>query len=472
MAEGAALPFQKDFVICVPSVGDPSAASEKYVADLHELFRAKKYRFEVLDFPASNPCDALTESLRRHRARYYVLIDLHQRLDLPFFSEALEKCALNFEIVRANRRSSLSFFRSPVRWLPYIFSRHHLSLLANRMIQPLTVLKGADPSSLNLFIRRETLERYLVLRHAHKKLFAYEFSHLAAREGWTLFEVPCRLFVSWEKTFLEVLRESLALVAALPSFFIPALLKRYQVFELKHFITSDDWGISRGVNEGILLLAERGIVSRVSVMSTEPHLKHRLEALKKLSGLQWGLHFNLTYGHQQKFGPGSPMAFIWRWLHPFRDKKELREEVRAELRRQIQLAKDAGISLKYIDGHHHIHMVPGLLHHIADILVEEKIEIVRYPYNRRQFFNPAKAFLNILSMMARPTFLRWKFQSFPVFYPDLSDFKDLARLKARLAKYPLHEIIVHPALFDDVQDDTYTVQRILEYKRLSELLPK
>ncbi|MES2965540.1 MAG: methyltransferase domain-containing protein, partial [Bdellovibrionota bacterium] len=52
-------------------------------------------------------------------------------------------------------------------------------------------------------------------------------------------------------------------------------------------ITADDWGMSSGVNLGILELAKLGVVTRVSMMADAPRLTEGLDELRTIEGLEF-----------------------------------------------------------------------------------------------------------------------------------------------------------------------------------------
>src|SRR5438094_759071 len=61
-------------------------------------------------------------------------------------------------------------------------------------------------------------------------------------------------------------------------------------------VNADDFGLSSGVNDGILEAHAAGVVSSVSVLVNAPGWEHAVAALRGTESLGVGLHLNLTAG--------------------------------------------------------------------------------------------------------------------------------------------------------------------------------
>lgn len=119
---------------------------------------------------------------------------------------------------------------------------------------------------------------------------------------------------------------------------------------------ADDFGMSPAVNAGILALAAQGRLSATSVLVDAPAAAQDTQELLG-SGLQLGLHLNFTESFGQQ-GVCLPLrhlianAFLGRL-----DQTRLLEGVQ----RQLQaFHKITGRWPDYIDGHQHVHQLPGV----------------------------------------------------------------------------------------------------------------
>ena len=131
-------------------------------------------------------------------------------------------------------------------------------------------------------------------------------------------------------------------------------------------VTADDFGLSPGVVEGIVEAHEIGIVTSTSLMVNAPAAEAAFEEARRLPSLAVGLHFVLTFG--RPLGPSDPLSRLLDEDGAFRKKEsgahetarpdEVREELRAQLR---AFEKGVGRPPTHIDGHHHVHLHPGIL---------------------------------------------------------------------------------------------------------------
>jgi len=406
---------------------------------------------------------ALRAAFLRSRGRVLLTLHAEQPCDPGFFARAYDEIARGAELARANRRISESRFRIPVSVLPKVYARHRYGLAFNRMIRMLLPIETRDTSAGNLALSRRLASLAFALQSAEGFLFDLEIALIATDFGFVQRDLPERLFLYEEKTVGRIAEEIRTIFFGVPKLWWRHIRGYYRERAMPRAITADDWGISPGVNRGILDLARRGVVRRVSMLADAPYLRESLDELRKLD-VETGLHFNLTHG--KPFG--SPARFLWRWMTARRASlAALREAVRSELRAQLDRLDAAGVRVSYLDGHHHIHIVPGLLASVADVLSERGIRDVRLPYDRSLWFSRL-APVNLLSMALRRTLDARGFRYRRSFYPLKRDFLDFARLRARIE--PDTEVIVHPSNEDDFAkyavDDPHSADRVIEYRAL------
>ena len=138
-------------------------------------------------------------------------------------------------------------------------------------------------------------------------------------------------------------------------------------------LCADDFGLSPAVTAGILdALAARRLTA-TSAMTTQQNWPEAARAFRALRpGADIGLHFNLTLagplGAMPRFAPNGAFPAMnaivpaaWRRALPLL-------EIREELRRQIDAFETAyGAPPDFVDGHQHVHVLPG----ISDALLDE-----------------------------------------------------------------------------------------------------
>jgi predicted glycoside hydrolase/deacetylase ChbG (UPF0249 family) len=160
---------------------------------------------------------------------------------------------------------------------------------------------------------------------------------------------------------------------------------------LKLIVNADDFGISEAVNRGIVEAHVRGIVTSTSIMATAPEFEHAVELARQRPSLAVGVHLVLT--EQRPLIGAAAAASLVRPDGTFEPhlkqllKKRLRglvamSEVRSELDAQIRRVRSAGIAINHLDGHQHVHVLPGISRVVAELAAAHGISAVRYPAER------------------------------------------------------------------------------------------
>ena len=131
-------------------------------------------------------------------------------------------------------------------------------------------------------------------------------------------------------------------------------------------ICADDYGISPAVSLGIRQLIEAGRLSATGAMTCMPSWAAEAPALLPLADrVDVGLHFTLT--DQQPLGNAPSLAADGRFLpiggllRRSLSRQISPTEVAAEFDRQLDAFEAAfGRSPDFIDGHQHVHLLPGV----------------------------------------------------------------------------------------------------------------
>jgi hypothetical protein len=138
-------------------------------------------------------------------------------------------------------------------------------------------------------------------------------------------------------------------------------------------LCADDFALSPAVTGGILEALAAKRLTATSAMTTQPNWPEAARAFRALAPeAEIGLHFNLTLakpiGVMPSFAPSGAFPAMnaivpaaWRGALPLL-------EIREELRRQIDAFETAyGAPPDFVDGHQHVHVLPG----ISDALLDE-----------------------------------------------------------------------------------------------------
>jgi chitin disaccharide deacetylase len=131
-------------------------------------------------------------------------------------------------------------------------------------------------------------------------------------------------------------------------------------------VNADDYGFTPGVSRGIRELLATRRVSATSVMAASEFWPEEAAALKAVAGdADIGLHLTLTdqapLGAMPSFAPSGRFPP----LKPMMRAALLRQlplaEIEAEVERQLaRFMQHYGPAPSHIDGHHHVHQLPGV----------------------------------------------------------------------------------------------------------------
>ena len=232
----------------------------------------------------------------------------------------------------------------------------------------------------------------------------------------------------------------------------------------KNLFDADDWGFSPAINEGILSLAENGWLNSASCTANIPHLGHRLEDLLRASttGPGLSLHFNLTYG--------KPLSRLTRasWLidthsgHFFPQKTLLKnlllgkvsqEAVGEEFYKQLQQLITLGVPVSSINGHQHIHLLPGIT-----ATIRAALRATGGPYKLRVMTDTSHKMSFLLTQFFK-TFLHQPndvFTLVPCHYLQNHHLRSEKEFFAKLTSSNGIPLLTHPALHDDFQQSGMT----------------
>lgn len=156
-------------------------------------------------------------------------------------------------------------------------------------------------------------------------------------------------------------------------------------------ITSDDFGLSSGVNRAVEQGWRGGLLTCASIMSGAAAFGEAVKIARRNPGLQVGLHLTLVQG-RAVLPPGdipglvdkdgnfsnNPVAAGFRY---FMD-RGLYCQLKREIEAQIVKVLDAGIPLTHIDGHLNIHLHPTVFRILVELMPRYGITTFRLARER------------------------------------------------------------------------------------------
>lgn len=138
-------------------------------------------------------------------------------------------------------------------------------------------------------------------------------------------------------------------------------------------LCADDYALNESVSCGILQLAEAGRLSAISCMSVSHHWPEHARWLEPLRGrVDIGLHLTLTghapLGPMPRLAPGSALPALGRILADGVRHRLPAAEIAAELERQMErFIEWTGHVPDFIDGHQHVHLLPGVRETVLEL---------------------------------------------------------------------------------------------------------
>lgn len=145
-------------------------------------------------------------------------------------------------------------------------------------------------------------------------------------------------------------------------------------------LCADDFGLTEGVSRGILELADMGRLSATSAMTNCPAWASTAPLLKALAGrIGVGLHLNLTtgapLGPMPSFAPGGAFPANGAVVARALTLRLPQEEIAAEIARQLDAFEAAlGRAPDFVDGHQHVHVLPGVRGALLRLLQERGLK--------------------------------------------------------------------------------------------------
>jgi hopanoid biosynthesis associated protein HpnK len=154
-------------------------------------------------------------------------------------------------------------------------------------------------------------------------------------------------------------------------------------------VNADDFGMTHGINRGIVEASREGIVTATSIMVTGWAFEEAVRLARENPQLDIGLHLSLTVGkpasndaavHRQfasrgTFGLGNKdilIGLILRTISP--------SVAHREIEAQFKKASDTRLPITHIDGHESIHLFPGIRERVFHLVERYHIPFVRHSY--------------------------------------------------------------------------------------------
>lgn len=237
-------------------------------------------------------------------------------------------------------------------------------------------------------------------------------------------------------------------------------------------LCADDFGLAPGVDDGIIQLAEAGRLSAISCIAVLPHWPSAAPRLERQdSHCDVGLHLTLTdhppLGAMPKLAAGGALPPLARLLAGAMAGALRRRELAAEIAGELARQWDAFTQVRgrlpdFIDGHQHIHLLPGVWESVTAMI--SRCPVDARPWLRVCWEPPARILmrriavgkamlLSALSLPLRRAAARGGLATNDSFrgVHDFAADADYRRMFRKFLKGPAPRplIMCHPGLVDD-----------------------
>jgi predicted glycoside hydrolase/deacetylase ChbG (UPF0249 family) len=151
-------------------------------------------------------------------------------------------------------------------------------------------------------------------------------------------------------------------------------------------VNADDFGWTAGVNRGIAEAHRNGLVTSTSLLANGNAFADAIHLGRQMPAMGIGVHLNLSDGppvapqariksllDQTQMLHGGPRSLLLRLA----TRQLLLDEVECEWETQIQKVLDTGLAPTHLDGHKHVHMLPGLFKLAVTLAKRHKIPCIR-----------------------------------------------------------------------------------------------
>jgi hopanoid biosynthesis associated protein HpnK len=155
-------------------------------------------------------------------------------------------------------------------------------------------------------------------------------------------------------------------------------------------VNGDDFGLTPGVNAGILDAHRHGILTSASLFANAPETEGAITIARRTPTLGIGCHLALVDGvpvlppwQVPTLAPGGRFRPTWRsFIGAAVTRRIDFAEIERELDAQIDRLRSAGVALTHLDAHKHVHAYPPVFEIVAKLARRAGIPRVRVPCER------------------------------------------------------------------------------------------
>jgi hypothetical protein len=163
----------------------------------------------------------------------------------------------------------------------------------------------------------------------------------------------------------------------------------------KLIINADDFGYRDSINKGIVYAHKNGLVTSASLFVEKESVPDAVKLAKENPSLGLGLHVDLDKFFEVDHTIGLAVKLL--------NQNQNMDEIKSEIRRQLDKFYSFGFTADHIDSHHHSHLHAPVLKVTCELAKEFKIPVVRI-YDK---FYSNKSEFETLCKLARESGIRF-----------------------------------------------------------------
>lgn len=234
----------------------------------------------------------------------------------------------------------------------------------------------------------------------------------------------------------------------------------------KLIFNADDFGLSYGVNQGILESYQQGVVNSISLMTNMPAFDDAVEIIKQHQLHNIGLHVNLTEGKSLLNTHSTITDFEGNFYSDLLNfKYPYPGEIYDEIKAQYQKAVDAGIHISHIDSHLHLHTHYNFQESFLQFSKEKKIPIRKINFYWKYFSLKSLYLLQCVAFFQAKFHFKYYTKGFTSDFFGKNVNKAFLLKLIRKYKHRNIEVMCHPG-YSDLANGEYNQERELELELL------
>jgi predicted glycoside hydrolase/deacetylase ChbG (UPF0249 family) len=160
--------------------------------------------------------------------------------------------------------------------------------------------------------------------------------------------------------------------------------------ETRLIVNADDYGYFDAVSRGILDAHAQGIVTATGILANSAGYDAHVARLFDFPNLDLGVHLNLTHGlplsahmWDALAETGGRFAGVTALLRAMLTRRLTLDAVEAEWRAQIERCLSSGLTIRFLNSHQHVHMLPPLYRLTLALADDYGIPYVRHSMPER-----------------------------------------------------------------------------------------